>query len=74
MPNLAGSRPNGLSCSLNIRSFCSACASVAMIGIQPSPSRAARSLVGPVGLSGESPEQLLHLHVEPGPAVRGALP
>ena len=41
-PNLAESRPNDLSCSLNARSFCSACASGAMIGIQPSPSRAAR--------------------------------
>ena len=42
IPNVAGSRPNDLSCSLNAPSFCSACASAAMIGIQPSPSRAAR--------------------------------
>src|SRR6516162_4161710 len=42
IPNLAESRPNDLSCSLNAPSFCSACSSGAMIGIQPSPSRAAR--------------------------------
>src|SRR5262249_46490854 len=54
MPNFAGSRPNVLSCSRNAASFCSACASAAMIGIQPSPSRAARDMTA----SDEPPNQI----------------
>src|SRR5262249_47833201 len=54
MPNLAGSRPNDLSCSFNAASFCSACVSAAMIGIQPSPSRAARRTAA----SDEPPNQI----------------
>ena len=42
MPNLAWSRPNDLSCSRKRPSACSARASGIMIGIHPSPSRAAR--------------------------------
>ena len=54
IPNFAGSRPNDLSCSLNASSFCSACASAAMIGIQPSPSWAARRTAA----SDEPPNQM----------------
>ena len=42
MPNLASSRPNDLSCSRKSPSACPARASGFMIGIHPSPSRAAR--------------------------------
>jgi hypothetical protein len=54
IPNFVGSRPNDLSCSFNAASFCSACASAAMIGIQPSPSRAARVTAA----SDEPPNQM----------------
>jgi len=54
MPNLEGSRPKDLSCSLNASSFCPAAASGAMIGIQPSPSLAARVMAA----SDEPPNQI----------------
>ncbi len=53
IPNFAV-RPNDLSCSFNAASFCYACASAAMIGIQPSPSRAARATAA----SDEPPNQM----------------